>query len=643
MACLMACCSLRLWAAPIDVTSPNGNLKVTIDTDKGGIGYTVSRNGRLLIAQEHLALLLTGERLDGKAKPTSVKKGNGQRTVKPVVALKEATVDSRYNYVLLGYKGSYSVEFRVMDNGMAYRFSTTRKGAIEVVDEPVTLTPAPGMTAHLQTAGSFRNSYEEPYRHLGVNEWTSATMATSPLLLSTGDGTDTQVLIAETGVLDYPHMFLRGDGKGRITSLYPKAPLKWELEGDRGQKITEEAPYMAKTSGTRHFPWRYMVVGDSKDILAQNLTAELSEPCALQDASWVRPGKVSWEWWNGAAPYGPDVKFKVGCNTDTYKYYVDFASKYGVEYIILDEGWAKSIFDPYHSNDQLDLQELISYGKEKNVGIILWLTWYNIEKNPDLLKTFASWGVKGVKVDFMDHADQWMVNFYSRTAKEAAKYKLLVDFHGAYTPAGQEFVYPNLISYEGVRGLENMGGCRPENTIYLPFIRNAVGPMDFTPGSMINMQPEVYSSERPNSASMGTRTFNMAMFVVFESGVQMLCDNPTLYYKNDESTRYIASVPVTWDETRVLAAEAGKYMLVARRKGNKWYLGGMNGDGRGHRRLSVKLDFLGSGAHKMSYFYDGANADRQAMDYVKADRQVDSSSTVDIDMARNGGWCAVIE
>ncbi|MEH3115730.1 glycoside hydrolase family 97 catalytic domain-containing protein, partial [Pedobacter terrae] len=264
-----------------------------------------------------------------------------------------------------------------------------------------------------------------------------------------------------------------------------------------------------------------------------------------------------------------------------------------------------------------------------------------VEKNMDLFRKFAEWGIKGVKIDFMDRNDQWMVNYYERVAKEAAKIKIMVDFHGSFTPKGLEHKYPNVISYEGVRGLEQMEGCQPDNTIFLPFIRNVVGPMDFTPGAMINMQPDVYGGKRPNAASVGTRAYQLALFVLFESGVQMLCDNPTLYYKNQDCTDFITQVPVTWDETRALYAVVGEVAIVAKRKGNKWFIGGItNGT---ERELSLDLSFLPKGkSYQLTSFSDGINASRQAMDYRKSSQTVKSGVAIPVKLSRNGGYAAVI-
>ena len=444
---------------------------------------------------------------------------------------------------------------------------------------------------------------------------------------------------------DYPAMFLKSDGKGGISSLFPRLPLEFGEDGDRSLKILKEADYIARTAGKRSYPWRYFVITeDDRQLIENTMSYRLAEKNALDDTSWIKPGLASWEWWNGATPYGPDVNFVAGCNLDTYKYFIDFAAHYGIPYIIMDEGWAMSTRDPYTPNPTVDVHELIRYGKEKNVGIVLWLTWLTVENNFGLFETFEKWGVKGVKIDFMDRSDQWMVNYYERVAKEAAKHHLFVDFHGAFKPSGLEYKYPNVLSYEGVRGMEQMGGCRPDNSIYLPFIRNAVGAMDYTPGAMLSMQPEIYCSERPNSASIGTRAYQMALFVIFESGLQMMADNPTLYYRNDECTRYITQVPQTWDETIALEAKVGEYAIVAKRKGNKWYIGGITNNQQKERTFELILDFLEQGqSYRMTSFEDGINANHQAMDYKKKESTLKKGDKITVRLARNGGFAAIIE
>lgn len=625
-----------------ELSSPNGEIKVTLNiTDK--IYYSIAYDGDVLLKDNSLQLALKDEVLGQNPRLRRRKYVSVDEQLTPVMPLKFSTVTNQYNQLTLTFK-NYSVEFRAYDDGVAYRFVTSRKGEVEVLGEEFAVNFPDDYLLHLQQPGGFKTSYEEPYTHVSSNEWKpSDKMSVLPVLIDTRK--QYKILISESDLTDYPCMFLKGTGDNGIVSTFPKAPLAFGEDGDRSLKITQEADYIAKTSGARNYPWRYFVLTkDDRQLLENTMTYKLAGKNQLQDVSWIKPGQVSWEWWNDASPYGPDVNFVSGYNLETYKYYIDFASKFGIPYIIMDEGWAKSTRDPYTPNPKVDLHELIRYGKEKNVGIVLWLTWLTVENNFDLFKTFNEWGIKGVKIDFMDRSDQWMVNYYERVAKEAAKHRLFVDFHGSFKPAGLEYKYPNILSYEGVRGMEQMGGCYPDNSIYLPFMRNAVGPMDYTPGAMISMQPNVYRAERPNSASIGTRAYQLALFVIFESGLQMLADNPTLYYRNEDCTRFITSVPVTWDETVALEANAGEYAIIAKRKGDKWFIGGMTNNGQTEREFAVKLDFLKKDrTYQMTSFEDGINAGRQAMDYRCKSSQVKNGDVLTIKMVRNGGFAAVIE
>ena len=625
-----------------ELSSPNGEIKVTLNiTDK--IYYSIAYDGDVLLKDNSLQLALKDEVLGQNPRLRRRKYVSVDEQLTPVMPLKFSTVTNQYNQLTLTFK-NYSVEFRAYDDGVAYRFVTSRKGEVEVLGEEFAVNFPDDYLLHLQQPGGFKTSYEEPYTHVFSNEWKpSDKMSVLPVLIDTRK--QYKILISESDLTDYPCMFLKGTGDNGIVSTFPKAPLAFGEDGDRSLKITQEADYIAKTSGARNYPWRYFVLTkDDRQLLENTMTYKLAGKNQLQDVSWIKPGQVSWEWWNDASPYGPDVNFVSGYNLETYKYYIDFASKFGIPYIIMDEGWAKSTRDPYTPNPKVDLHELIRYGKEKNVGIVLWLTWLTVENNFDLFKTFNEWGIKGVKIDFMDRSDQWMVNYYERVAKEAAKHHFFVDFHGSFKPAGLEYKYPNILSYEGVRGMEQMGGCYPDNSIYLPFMRNAVGPMDYTPGAMISMQPNVYRAERPNSASIGTRAYQLALFVIFESGLQMLADNPTLYYRNEDCTRFITSVPVTWDETVALEAKAGEYAIIAKRKGDKWFIGGMTNNGQTEREFAVKLDFLKKDrAYQMTSFEDGINAGRQAMDYRCKSSQVKNGDVLTVKMVRNGGFAAVIE
>lgn len=643
----VAVCSLMatgsLSAKPIELLSPNKEIKLSLNiTDK--IYYSISYNNDLLLENCYMRLMLPNETLGDRPRLSGTKEEKISETIKPYVALKYSTVKNEYNKLLLHFKGGYSVEFRAFDDGVAYRFITNKKGDIKIENEDFALHFPADYLAHIQQVSTFKTAYEEQYTHIRTKDFVSQErkMCVLPALIDTEKGY--KILISESDLSDYPCMFLQGTQEGGMISAFPKVPLEFGENGDRSVKILKEADYIAETTGKRSYPWRYFVLAKEDGQLIENtMTLKLSSPSELADPSWIVPGQASWEWWNGASPYGPDVNFVSGYNLDTYKYYIDFASEFGIDYIIMDEGWAKSTRDPYTPNPAVDVHEIIRYGKQKNVGVVLWLTWLTVENNFDLFKTFSEWGVKGIKIDFMDRSDQWMVNYYERVAKEAAKYHLFVDFHGSFKPAGLEYRYPNVLSYEGVRGMEQMGGCKPDNSLYLPFIRNAVGAMDYTPGAMISMQPEVYSARRPNSGSIGTRAYQMALFVLFESGIQMLADNPTLYYNNRECTEFITQVPVTWDETISLKAEAGEYVVVAKRKGDKWYIGGIANSKEKERTVEIDFSFLNEGkAYKMISFEDGINAQRQAMDYRRKESDVKKGDKLSIKMVKNGGWTAVI-
>lgn len=627
----------------IELKSPNNKLNITVKISNY-ISYDLWYNNDIILKDNEIKLTVDNTVLGLNPILKKEKRSSISETITPIVALKYKSISNQYNKLLLSFNKDYSIEFRAYNEGVAYRFITNINRVIEVKNEEFSCNFPSNYLLHLQQPSSFNTAYEEPYSKRLSNEWKETDkISTLPILIDTQ--TKHKVLMSESALSDYPCMFIKAKGSNGIATTFPKVPIQFGENGDRSLKILKEADYIAKTNGKRDFPWRYFIVtDDDKQLLENTMTLKLADKCELTDTSWIKPGQVSWEWWNDASPYGADVNFESGYNLNTYKYYIDFASKFGIPYIIMDEGWAKSTLDPFTPNPQIDLHELIRYGKEKKVGIVLWLTWLTVENNFNLFKTFNEWGIKGVKIDFMDRSDQWMVRFYEKVAKEAANNHLFVDFHGSFKPAGLEYKYPNILSYEGVRGMEQMEGCTPDNSLLLPFMRNAVGPMDYTPGAMISMQPDVYCSQRPNSASIGTRAYQMALFVIFESGLQMLADNPTQYYRNEECAKFITQVPTTWDETIALEAKAGEYAIIAKRKNNKWYIGGITNNKEKTREFCIDLQFLTDNkTYQMTSFEDGINAGRQAMDYRINRQSVNKKDKILIKLVRNGGFAAIIE
>ena len=635
---MVAACVSGYAQKVVTAKSPDGQTSVSV-TLADRIYYDVVSHNETLLKRSVIGMRLRDKTLG--ANPVLKKKSIRavKETVKPLLPLKFSEVDNRYTLLSMEMKGGYAVDFRLYNDGIAFRMRTSLPGEIEVMQENTVFQLAEDCDLVLQQPSGFKTSCEENYSIVKSQAWKAEDrMSELPVLIM---GKNQKILLSEFDLCSYPGLFLKGNGDNSLSAIQPKVPLAYEDDGDRSHRILKEADYIAKTSGTRNFPWRYLLMTQEDGRLAENtMPMRLAQKCQIEDTSWIKPGQTCWDWLNGI-PYGPDVTFKSGINLATYKYFVDFASRHGVPYIIMDEGWALDTRDPFRTNPEVDLPELIRYAKEKHVGIFVWLPWLTVEHHMDLFEKFEAWGIVGTKIDFMDRQDQWMIDFYDRVAKEAAKHHIMIDFHGAFHPSGLEYRYPNVLTYEGVRGMEYNGGCTPKNTVWFPFLRNAVGPMDYTPGSMLCYQPEDYHGNRPICAGMGTKVYNMAVFVLFESNLQMLMDNPCRYDKWPDCRDFLTSVPVNWDEPRVLAAEAGQYIVMAKRKGQKWFIGGITNDKE--RELDVTLSILPEGKNlQMTSFVDGINANRIAMDYRMEKTSVNKATKLPIKMARNGGFAGVI-
>ncbi|MDR0560063.1 MAG: glycoside hydrolase family 97 protein [Prevotellaceae bacterium] len=637
----------------VELLSPDGKIRLAVTLgDK--IAYTVYCDNQPVMQNNELQLTLRNETLGAKPRLTGQKRASVDNVIKPVVPFKFSTVVNRYNQLTLDFKDNYSVEFRAFDDGVAYRFITRKKGSIDVMHEDFNLYFPDDYLLELQCPGrrGFASVYEDPYSQVESQKWqVKDDMSVLPILIDTRKGV--KILVTEADVRDYPHTFVKGAGKlNSVRSVYPRVPTETAYD-ERGMSliVTKEADCIARTAGSREFPWRTFIIARRDGQLVEStMICRLSPQNVIEDVSWIKPGLVAWDWINRWADYGPEVKHKAGVNTAAYKHYIDFASRYRIPYLILDEGWSKNRAHPKEVVPDLDLPEVIRYGNEKNVGIILWITYAGINEDFDddsfnLFEYFSKMGVKGFKIDFMDRSDQTITNFYERAAREAAKYKMLVELHGSYKPTGMEFRYPNVLSYEGVMGLENGLRATPDNSLYMPFMRNVTGPMSFTPGSMLNVQPEnARNGLGSNLVTIGTRVHHIAYYILFESGLQMISDSPRQFDQNPDCAAFIFSTPVTWDETRALVAEAGQYVVVARRHGDKWWIGGIANNAETVREFDLPLDFLPQGKTlRMTAFEDGQNADRQAMDYNVRQQDVKHNDILHVQLARNGGFAAVIE
>ena len=625
------------------VKSPDGKIDLTVSVGKT-IKWSVNHEQTEVITPSEISMSLEKGGDFGKnavvksAKNTSV----NQEINTPIY--KKDKVHDHFNQLVLTFKGDYGLAFRAYNDGVAYRFVSTRKGDITVKNEEANFNFKDDDKAFLPFVNDYRNhdkfttSFESHYDHINLSEMKKDTPAFLPVLVDLGDGKKAAIL--EADLQNYPGMYVTGHGKNDLQSVFAPYPTKESVKRIN-YVVDDRANYIAQSTGVRSFPWRVVIISTEDKQLANNdMVQRLAEPSRIVDESWIKPGKVAWDWWNDWNV--THVDFKAGINVPTYKYYIDFAAANKLEYIIIDEGWS----DDYDLNKtKLDIQQIVDYGNQKKVGVILWSTWYAITRDADgLFAKFAKMGVKGFKIDFIDRDDQKVVVSLYDLAQKAATNHLLVDYHGMYKPSGIQRTFPNVINAEGVKGMENMKwgtDNEPGYDVSIPFIRMLAGPMDYTPGAMRNATKSAFRPVNSNPMSQGTRSHQLAMYTIFEAPLQMLSDNPTAYMKEKESTDFIAAVPTTFDETVAVDGKVGEYVTIARRKGSTWYAGSMTN--WTDRKINIDLSFLGEGKYKAVIFEDGINADRDATDYIRKEVTVTAKDHLEISMASGGGWAARFE
>jgi len=640
---LLFCLGSVSAATTHELYSPDKKIQVTVHVDER-ISYDVLVNSKPVLQNSTVSMDVDHRLLGRDAKVNASKTDSIDHTIEPAVKQKFAKVREHYNELRLSFDGNFALTFRAYNEGVAYRFETSLpQTEVKVYAEEASFNFAGNYNVYYPLEDSFFSHNEREFVQLPLNKITTNSLASLPAVVVVPD--QVKLVVAESDVDDYPGLWLRGNASNSLNAVFPPYPLKEEAREGRGHdrdiRVTQTADFLAITKGTRTFPWRIVgVAATDADLITNHMVYLLAKPSQVQDTSWIKPGKVAWDWYNANNIYGVD--FKSGINTRTYKYYLDFASKYGIEYIILDEGWYKlgNVLDVV---PDMNIEELVAYGKQKNVGIILWMVWKTLDDQfMQAMDQFEKWGVKGLKVDFMQRDDQKVIDFYHKLCKEAAKRKMLVDFHGGIRPATMMRTWPNLINTEGVRGLEQTKWSKfanPEHNVTLPFTRMFLGAMDYTPGAMVNSGNERNFApvfERP--MSLGTRCHQLAMYVVYEAPLQMLADSPSHYLKEPEVMEFLGPVPTVWDDTKVLGAQMGDYVIVARRNGNDWYVGAMT-DWTA-RDFDIDLSFLGTGRFQLTSFADGPNADRYGSDYKKTVQTVDKNSKLKIHMMGGGGWAA---
>jgi alpha-glucosidase len=626
-------------AKEFKLASPDNKISVTV-TVGTGIMWSATCEGREIIKNSKIAMILANGKILGeneKVKKAAISQLND--IIRPVVSNKKSVITDNCNILTISFNSGFSLQFRAYNDGVAYRFETSLKEDIIIKNEISEFDFPAGSHSWYPLETSFMSHNERTFIYSSLDTIGNKHLASLPTLFQV-NGID--VLVTESDIEDYPGMWLVGGGSGKISGIWSKYPETEKLTRDRDLFVTATKDYIAKTKGTRTFPWRAFVIAKNDvKLIESDLVYKLAPPNKIEDTKWIKPGHVAWDWWNANNVYGVD--FRAGINNDTYKYYIDFAAKNGIEYVILDEGWYP-LGNVFVSVPEINVPELCKYAESKHVGVILWVVWKTFwDKIDEAIALYEKWGVKGVKVDFMQRDDQKIVNFYLEAAKKTAEHHLLIDFHGAYKPDGLGRTWPNALTREGVKGMENDKWSKevtPEHDVTLPFTRMIAGPMDYTPGALVNMDKANFTPNFTRPESQGTRAHQVALYIIYESPLQMLSDSPSNYMKEQETTDFIVKIPVVWDDIIGIDGKVGDYILLARRSGKEWFAGALTNWTA--RDMDLDLSFLPAGKYSMDIFQDGINADRYAGDYKHLRTIVKSGDKVKIHLAPGGGWAARI-
>ena len=658
--CLMA---MTASAGNYEVCSPNGKVKVTVNTDET-VKWAVDYDGKQVLLPSKIDIRLTqGKKQLGLGKVGKVARYSVSSSFETPF-YKKAKVEDAYGQLLLYTSQKFTIEVRAYDDGAAYRLISGNTKPLLITNETAEFRFADDYQAFVPYVDDSRSewpygySFESYYDEQPLSKMFKDSLAITPLAVCLPDGM--KAIVMDAGVENYPGMMLlKGEGN-MLKADFAPYPLEQEIGGYERLNLipTKSAGFIAKLDGKQALPWRAVVITErDADILNCDIAQRLAPACRIADTSWLKPGKVAWDWWNCCSVTGVD--FLSDTNTDTYLYYIDFAAANRLEYIIIDEGWSgkESLLEDL--SPEIDLPKLIAHGQEKGVGIILWSSWRSLIGNNPLGDTavtdavmahYANMGIKGFKVDFFDRDDQQAIASAYKIAECAVRHHLVLDYHGL-KPFGIQRAYPNILNFEGVKGLENskweprVGDGplhnQPRYDVSIPYLRMLAGPMDYTPGAMTNAMRDHFFGNNGHPMSQGTRVHQMAMYTTFEAPLQMLADSPTKYMQNQECTDFIAQIPTTFDETVALDGLMGEYTVIARRKGTTWYLAAMTD--WTPRDLTIDLSFLGEGNYTADIFADGVNAMREATDYKHTIRSVTAGERLNIHLSSGGGWTAIIK
>ena len=640
---------LRATSKDYELASPDHQLLVTVSV-ADVISYSVKYQGKLLVLPSEISMTIAPDQEIGKnAVVTNVKRNTVNQMIVPVVQEKRAEIPDHYNELILKLKSQFELHFRAYEDGVAYRFASSKPGEMTVIGEQAAFNFPPSAIIYYPQvtkrpdADIYHTSFEENYTKAAMDILPPDLFAFTPVLVCPGELP--KVIVTESDLEDYPGMFLSKGPQGGLKGSFAPYPLKEVVSGGefKQKQVVERAAFIAQTRGTRTLPWRVMLVAPSDaDLLVNDLVYRLASPSKLGDPSWIKPGLSTEEWITDINLYGVD--FKAGLNTATYKYYIDFAAKFGFEFVMLDAGWSDNN-DLFKITPGMDMEEITRYAREKQIGLILWTQALTIEKQLDrAMEQFKKWDIKIVMTDFIDRDDQIAVNFMHRFAAECAKNQFMCMIHGAPKPAGFTRTYPHTLAREGVLGSEfNAWSSRvtPDHDLLIPFIRMTAGPMDYEPGLLEHASKEMTGKMGMERViAQGTRMHQIAMFVVYESPLQLFSGNLSDAVREPELIHFLGDIPTVWDETIILKAELGKFIVEARRHGNEWFVGALNA--WQPMDFTLPTDYLGEGTYLMETAEDGINAEKNPRDYAMRKSTIAAGTPITIHLAPGGGFVARI-
>ena len=639
--------SLAVQSASVDtlrVSSPDGSIHVKTWLN-GKLSYAIFYKAKPITGNSTIDLLPLGQKaLSEQSRITTHKDNHVNSQIVVPVPDRRRLMQDCYNELTLSFKQPYKVTFRVYNEGVAYRISTLFKDSIYIKNEVARFSFLNDPSVYFplihkkQNEDIFHTSFEELYPLLPMKEIPDSAIAYSPVLVTPLQSP--KIAITESDLRDYPGMFLKGTGKESLEGIFAPFPLE-ETESKSfysAAVVSKRADYIAHTAGTRNLPWRILMIApQDKDLPVNDMVYKLAEPSVIKDVSWVHPGKCTDEWIININLF--HVPFKAGLNTASYKYYIDFARRFGFDRIMMDAGWSDN-HDLFKITPEINMDTLAAYAKSRNIKLSMWTLASTLNRQLEkALDQFNKWEVDFIMTDFIDRDDQKTVNFYERVAKACAAHKIMIMYHGAYAPKGFNRTYPNAVTREGVLGSEyNIWSDKvsPQHDVTLPFTRMLAGPFDYEPGILNNSTKAGFRNIEGMPMSLGTRCHQLAMFVVYDSPIQIFAGNPSQGYQEPEFMNLLGSIPTDWDETTIPEAKVGEYIITARKKNNDWYLGGLS-DWTA-RDFSLPLDFIGEGEFTATLCKDGINAEKYAADYEITTFRVDKQKSVPIHMAPGGGF-----